>query len=57
MKPDQTLSTGSNVTKTNSNASAKLFSIAVIGSGYWGKNLVRNFHQLGVLKTICGKTR
>ncbi len=27
--------------------------IAVIGSGYWGKNLVRNFHQLGVLKTIC----
>lgn len=57
MKPDQTLSTGSNVTKTNSNASAKLFSIAVIGSGYWGKNLVRNFHQLGVLKTICGRTQ
>ena len=57
MKPDQTLSTGSNVTKTNSNASAKLFSIAVIGSGYWGKNLVRNFYQLGVLKTICGRTR
>jgi len=28
-------------------------SIAVIGAGYWGKNLVRNFHQLGVLKTIC----
>ncbi|KAF5058425.1 Inositol 2-dehydrogenase/D-chiro-inositol 3-dehydrogenase [anaerobic digester metagenome] len=27
--------------------------IAVIGSGYWGKNLVRNFHELGVLKTIC----
>jgi UDP-2-acetamido-3-amino-2,3-dideoxy-glucuronate N-acetyltransferase len=27
--------------------------VAVIGSGYWGKNLVRNFHQLGVLKTIC----
>jgi len=27
--------------------------IAVIGAGYWGKNLVRNFHQLGVLKTIC----
>ncbi|MBW2570165.1 MAG: Gfo/Idh/MocA family oxidoreductase [Deltaproteobacteria bacterium] len=30
-------------------------SIAVIGSGYWGKNLVRNFHQLGVLKLICDK--
>lgn len=28
-------------------------SVAVIGAGYWGKNLVRNFHQLGVLKTIC----
>lgn len=28
-------------------------SVAVIGSGYWGKNLVRNFSQLGVLKTVC----
>lgn len=28
-------------------------SVAVIGAGYWGKNLVRNFHQLGVLKTVC----
>ncbi|NQU85860.1 MAG: Gfo/Idh/MocA family oxidoreductase [Mariniphaga sp.] len=27
--------------------------IAIIGTGYWGKNLVRNFYQLGVLKTIC----
>ncbi len=27
--------------------------IAVIGAGYWGKNLVRNFHQLGVLKMVC----
>ncbi len=27
--------------------------IAVIGAGYWGKNLVRNFYQLGVLKNIC----
>ncbi|MEW6096333.1 MAG: Gfo/Idh/MocA family oxidoreductase [bacterium] len=27
--------------------------IAVIGTGYWGKNLVRNFAQLGVLHTIC----
>jgi len=27
--------------------------IAVIGAGYWGKNLVRNFQQLGVLKTVC----
>lgn len=27
--------------------------IAVIGSGYWGKNLVRNFFELDALKTIC----
>jgi UDP-2-acetamido-3-amino-2,3-dideoxy-glucuronate N-acetyltransferase len=27
--------------------------VAVIGAGYWGKNLVRNFHQLGALHTIC----
>ncbi|MFC1859228.1 Gfo/Idh/MocA family oxidoreductase [Thermodesulfobacteriota bacterium] len=27
--------------------------VAVIGAGYWGKNLVRNFHQLGALKTVC----
>ncbi len=27
--------------------------IAVIGSGYWGKNLVRNFSEIGALKTIC----
>ncbi|MBI2830689.1 MAG: Gfo/Idh/MocA family oxidoreductase [Chloroflexi bacterium] len=27
--------------------------IAVIGSGYWGKNLVRNFAELGALHTVC----
>ena len=27
--------------------------IAVIGGGYWGKNLVRNFHTLGVLHSVC----
>ena len=27
--------------------------IAVIGNGYWGKNLVRNFHALGVLASVC----
>jgi len=27
--------------------------IAVVGAGYWGKNLVRNFSELGVLHTIC----
>jgi UDP-2-acetamido-3-amino-2,3-dideoxy-glucuronate N-acetyltransferase len=29
--------------------------IAIVGSGYWGKNLVRNYHQLGALKLICDK--
>jgi UDP-2-acetamido-3-amino-2,3-dideoxy-glucuronate N-acetyltransferase len=27
--------------------------VAVIGAGYWGKNLVRNFHALNVLETVC----
>ncbi|UCG12553.1 MAG: Gfo/Idh/MocA family oxidoreductase [Deltaproteobacteria bacterium] len=29
--------------------------VAVVGSGYWGKNLVRNLHQLGALRLICDK--
>jgi UDP-2-acetamido-3-amino-2,3-dideoxy-glucuronate N-acetyltransferase len=27
--------------------------VAVVGSGYWGKNLVRNFHALGALAGVC----
>src|SRR6516164_10837164 len=27
--------------------------VAVVGCGYWGKNLVRNFDQIGALKAIC----
>ena len=27
--------------------------IAVVGCGHWGKNLVRNFYELGVLASIC----
>ncbi len=27
--------------------------VAVLGSGYWGKNLVRNFQELGVLEAVC----
>jgi UDP-2-acetamido-3-amino-2,3-dideoxy-glucuronate N-acetyltransferase len=30
-------------------------SVAVIGSGYWGKNLVRNFHRHNALKLICDR--
>ena len=29
--------------------------VAVIGAGYWGKNLLRNYHELGSLKIICDK--
>lgn len=31
----------------------KANNIAVVGAGYWGKNLIRNFSELGVLRTIC----
>ena len=27
--------------------------LALIGAGYWGKNLARNFNKLGALATIC----
>ena len=27
--------------------------VGVVGCGYWGKNLVRNFHELGSLRVIC----
>ena len=34
-------------------AGDKKQSIAVVGCGYWGKNLVRNFNELGALHTVC----
>ncbi len=27
--------------------------IGVAGHGYWGRNLVRNFFELGALRTVC----
>src|ERR1035441_10537446 len=27
--------------------------VALVGAGYWGKNLARNFNALGVLHTLC----
>ena len=30
--------------------------VSVIGCGYWGKNLVRNFHALGALGMVCDAT-
>jgi predicted dehydrogenase/acetyltransferase-like isoleucine patch superfamily enzyme len=34
----------------------KIINIAVIGAGYWGKNLIRNYFELGSLKVICDKS-
>ncbi len=31
----------------------KMPGVAVIGCGYWGKNLVRNFDELGALVAVC----
>lgn len=31
--------------------------VAVIGAGYWGKNLVRNFDSIGALGAICDNNR
>ncbi len=31
--------------------------VAVLGCGYWGQNLVRNFAELGVLAAICDPDR
>jgi predicted dehydrogenase/acetyltransferase-like isoleucine patch superfamily enzyme len=33
------------------------FQVAAIGCGYWGKNLVRNFAELGALAAICDPNR
>jgi len=27
--------------------------VGIVGAGYWGKNLIRVFNQLGVLKIVC----
>jgi len=44
------------MTKKNQSSGTESPSVAVIGSGYWGKNLVRNFNSLGALKLICDKS-
>ncbi|MFQ5771714.1 MAG: Gfo/Idh/MocA family protein, partial [bacterium] len=31
--------------------------IAVVGAGYWGKNLLRNFYELGALNCICDNNK
>ncbi len=34
---------------------SKRASVAVCGAGYWGKNLVRHFRELGALKGLCDR--
>lgn len=31
--------------------------LALVGAGYWGKNLARCFHGLGVLRSLCDRSR
>jgi len=37
----------------NGNVRNSKIKVAVVGIGYWGRNLVRNFHQLGALAALC----
>ncbi len=32
-----------------------MIKVAVVGFGYWGRNLVRNFHELDALRLVCDK--
>src|SRR4030095_7339800 len=34
-------------------SATRMDNVAVVGCGYWGKNLIRNFSQLGVLRIFC----
>ncbi len=38
-----------------SSAVTRQQSVAVIGTGYWGKNLVRVFNRLGALRAVCDR--
>ena len=41
--------------RVNEQTIKKRVNIGLIGCGYWGKNLMRNFHDLGVLKAVSDK--
>jgi len=34
-----------------------MIKVGVAGGGYWGKNLIRNFYELGALTTICDSNK
>jgi UDP-2-acetamido-3-amino-2,3-dideoxy-glucuronate N-acetyltransferase len=46
-----------NSTTDRRSAAATPVRVAVVGAGYWGKNLVRNFAELGALAAICDPDR
>jgi UDP-2-acetamido-3-amino-2,3-dideoxy-glucuronate N-acetyltransferase len=52
-KPPSQKANGKSNGSTALNAAGKTPRVAVIGAGYWGKNLVRNFHNLGSLAVVC----
>ena len=35
----------------------KKLSVAVVGAGNWGNNLIRNFFEINALKVICDKDK
>ena len=37
----------------NATSNSLKINVAVVGMGYWGKNLVRNFYELGALSLVC----
>ncbi|MGI9335516.1 MAG: Gfo/Idh/MocA family oxidoreductase [Gammaproteobacteria bacterium] len=41
------------MTDTNSHPTVAQPRVAVVGSGYWGRNLVRNFAELEALDVVC----
>jgi UDP-2-acetamido-3-amino-2,3-dideoxy-glucuronate N-acetyltransferase len=38
---------------TRTNTGKQAIRVSVVGAGYWGKNLVRDFHSLGALESVC----
>jgi UDP-2-acetamido-3-amino-2,3-dideoxy-glucuronate N-acetyltransferase len=46
-------STQGNILMENTLPNRSKAKVAVVGVGYWGKNLVRNFYDLGVLAALC----
>jgi UDP-2-acetamido-3-amino-2,3-dideoxy-glucuronate N-acetyltransferase len=45
---------GKNVARSDNGISAN---VAVVGMGYWGRNLVRHFYDLGALAAVCDSDR